>query len=60
MEALLELAKAIPPDGWLVVSLIASAVVMGLDSVVADILGRDASWDDVDAGAESDRELLSR
>ncbi|QEN13313.1 hypothetical protein ACRDU6_12115 [Mycolicibacterium sp. ELW1] len=60
MEALLGLAKAIPPDGWLVVSLLASAIVMGFDSIIADLVGRDVGWDDVDTGAESDRELVGR
>ncbi|AKK28901.1 hypothetical protein [Mycobacterium sp. EPa45] len=59
MEALLGLAKAIPPDTWLVGSLLLSAIVIGLDSVVTDLVGRGASWDDVDAGAHTDRELLS-
>jgi hypothetical protein len=60
MEALLGLAKAIPPDGWLVISLLASATVMGLHSVVANLVGRDAPWDDVDTETETDRELLGR
>ncbi|WP_396927902.1 hypothetical protein [Mycolicibacterium sp.] len=60
MEALLGLAKAIPPDTWLIGCLLISAVVMGLDSVVADLVGRDASWDDADTTSTSDRELLDR
>ncbi len=60
MEALLGLAKAIPPDGWLVMSLVASAIVMGFDSIIADLVGRDIGWDDVDAAADSDREVLGR
>ena len=60
METLLGLAKAIPPDTWLVGSLLVSAIVIGLDSVVADLVGRDASWDDVESGTDTERELLQR
>lgn len=56
MEALLGLAKAIPPDSWLVMSLLAGAGVIGVHSVVAHLVGRDAPlWEDADA--DSDREL---
>lgn len=54
MEFLLGLAKAIPPDGWLVMSVLAGALVIGLHSV-ADLLGRDASRED--GTADSDREM---
>ncbi|MBB3602846.1 hypothetical protein FHT40_002507 [Mycolicibacterium sp. BK556] len=60
METVLGLAKAIPPDAWLVLSVFASAIVIGLHWVIAHVVGRDASHDHPDAGThvESDRELL--
>ncbi|WP_179475159.1 hypothetical protein [Mycolicibacterium vinylchloridicum] len=67
METLLGLAKAIPPDAWLVLSVFASALVIGLHWVIAHIVGRDgfrddrdASRDDIDTGThvETERELL--
>jgi hypothetical protein len=62
MEGLLGLAKAIPPDSWLILSLIFSAIVIGLDSVVAGVVQRDAHWDEGDAdahtGSDGDRELM--
>ena len=38
METLLGLAKAIPPDIWLVISVFASAVVIGLHCVIAHLV----------------------
>jgi hypothetical protein len=59
MEALLGVAKAIPPDTWLVGALLVSAIVMGLDAVVVDLVGRGAPGDDGESGADTDRELLT-
>jgi hypothetical protein len=60
MDILLGLAKALPPDAWLVLSVFASAVVIGLHWVIAHLVGRDAVRDDIDTGAhvDSERELL--
>ncbi|EHB44348.1 hypothetical protein MycrhDRAFT_6814 [Mycolicibacterium rhodesiae JS60] len=60
METLMGLAKAIPPDAWLVLSVFASALVIGLHWVIAHIVGRDGFGDDIDAGThvETERELL--
>jgi hypothetical protein len=61
METLFGLAKAIPPDAWLVMSVFLSAVVIGVHAIIAHFVGRDAIRDDTDTGTplESDRELLS-
>ncbi|WP_161976383.1 hypothetical protein [Mycolicibacterium sp. CH28] len=48
MESLLQMAKAIPADSWLVMSLLASAVVVGLHSVYAHFVGPEASPEDAD------------
>jgi hypothetical protein len=60
METLLGLAKAIPPDAWLVLSVFASALVIGLHWVIAHVVGRDGLHDDLDTGThvEAEAELL--
>lgn len=49
MESILEMAKAIPADSWLVLSLLSSAVVVGLHSVFAHLGESDTSSDDHEA-----------
>ncbi len=56
MESLLEMAKAIPADSWLVMSVLASAVVVGLHSVYAHFVDPEAASDDNEMG--NDREFL--
>lgn len=46
MESILEIAKAIPADSWLIMSLLASAVVVGLHSVFAHFGEPEVSSDD--------------
>lgn len=60
MEALFGLAKAVSPDLWLFLSLLVSAVVIGVHWMITHLVGRDAARDDTEARAQldSDRELL--
>ncbi|GAY17913.1 hypothetical protein MSZK_46390 [Mycobacterium sp. shizuoka-1] len=58
MEALLGLAKAIPPDHWLVMSVLVSAAVIGLDSLIAHVVEHDRA--EHETHADADGELLSR